>query len=177
MQPKRIGWFPGLLMIFFVILAILAGSGDNSPAGISTKQGWRLDTFDNLAIKIDGQLFDKGVFVNETTGQALIAYCTKPNAADPSVNDIFTLSGNKLYPVSNGIQTFQIFQIVEQTPTLRPIATFVPTQTPMPTPTPITTFKGKVTHVAREAAGIAIYLAVFATLIGGWILLQTWGNK
>jgi len=181
-------------MLFIVFMAILAGTGDdNSPAGISNSpQGlvgnlsqegingkWKLVNFENLAIEVDGEIYDKGEFISQATGEKVIGYCVSPDAADPAVNDIFTMSGKMLYPTKGSAQSFQVFQVLTPTPQPTPtlVPTLVPTPTIIPTPTPITTFKGKVTHLAQEAAAIAIMFVVIVGLCVGYYFFWRWGNK
>ena len=190
MQPKKIGWFPVLLLVAILLMAILAGTGDEeSPAGTLRQQGgeyttaneqWKLVQFDNLAIEVDGELYDRGVFQNQTTGESVVAQCITMDIPDPSVGDVYTRQGDMFNPVSGGAQTFQTFQVIT-TPTAQPTDTSVPTQIPtstvVPTRTPIPTFKGKVEYYSHLALGWAMIALVFVALIGGWILLNILLNK
>lgn len=128
---RKIGPLAGGIMLFLLFMMLMSsGSGDGSPTetsggqtpqGVLPQQGvenippseqWVLTQFDNLAIEFDGQLFDKGTFQNQATGEVVVARCVTMEVPDPNVGDIYTRNGDTFNPVGGGSQTFQTFEVV-----------------------------------------------------------------
>lgn len=137
MENKRSGTGLGVaIIVFLIFLGLMSTSEEfDPPQSQSSSSTWQLVEFENLAIEHNGQLFDKGWFVNTVTGEKLEARCVTMNHTDPTNGDAFELVGKQLKPKKDGSQTFELlFEVIQPTPTLEPTSTSILTHTPTSQP-------------------------------------------